>query len=82
MFRWIILAGVLACLSGCGVDNWVAGMNNERFQNACSGFGFAPGTAAFSNCMMQQSAQNEAEIQSIQDRAALDEAAEKLKRRR
>lgn len=66
-------------LSGCGVDDWVNRMNAERFQKACVGYGFQPDTIAVSNCMMQQSVQNEEASQRIQDRAALDEAAEKLK---
>jgi len=66
-------------LSGCGVDDWVNRMNAERFQKACVGYGFQPDTTAFSSNMMQQSAQNEEANQRIQDRAALDKAAEKLK---
>jgi len=80
MRLWLILSCAAALLSGCGVDDWVNRMNAERFQKACVGYGFQPNTAAFSNCMMQQSAQNEEANQRIQDRAALDEAAEKLKK--
>lgn len=80
MRLWLILCCATALLSGCGVDDWVNRMNAERFQKACVGYGFQPNTTAFSNCMMQQSAQNEEANQRIQDRAALDEAAEKLKK--
>ena len=80
MRLWMTLTCVAVLLGGCGVDDWVNRMNAERFQKACTGFGFTPGTAAFSNCMMQQSAQNDEANQRIQDRAALDEAAEKLKK--
>jgi hypothetical protein len=80
MRLWLILCCAAALLSGCGVDAWVNRMNAERFQKACVGYGFQPNTTAFSNCMMQQSAQNEEANQRIQDRAALDEAAEKLKK--
>ena len=80
MRLWVTLAGMAMLLAGCGVDNWVSRMNAERFQKACVGFGFTPNTAAFSNCMMQQSAQNDEANQRIQDRAALDEAAEKLRK--
>lgn len=80
MRLWFILCCAAALLSGCGVDDWVNRMNAERFQKACAGYGFQPNTTAFSNCMMQQSAQNEEANQRIQDRAAFDEAAEKLKK--
>ncbi len=80
MRRWLALAGTVATLSGCGVDDWVNRMNAERFQKACVGFGFTPSTPAFANCMMQQSAQNDEMNPRIQDRAALDAAAEKLKK--
>ena len=82
MGRWTALACVAALLSGCGVDDWVNRMNAERFQKACVGYGFQPNTTAFSNCMMQQSAQNEESNQRIQDRAALDAAVDKAKKGR
>lgn len=75
-------AGIAALLSGCGVDDWINRMNAERFQKACVGFGFTPNTTAFANCMMQQSAQDEEANQRMQDRAAFDNAAEKLKKRK
>ena len=80
MRTWIALTCVAALLGGCGMDDWVNRMNAERFQKACVSYGFQPNTTAFSNCMMQQSAQNEEENQRIQDRAALDQAAEKVKK--
>ena len=80
MRLWLVLSCAAASLGGCGVDDWVNRMNAERFRKACVGYGFQPNTTAFSNCMMQQSAQNEEANQRIQDRAALDEAAEKLKK--
>ncbi len=80
MKRWIVLACATALLNGCGVDDWINRMETERFQKACLGFGFTPNTTAFSNCMMQQSAQNQEENQRVQDRSALNQAAEKLKK--
>ena len=80
MRTWITLTGVTALLGGCGVDDWVNRMNTERFQKACVGYGFQPSTTAFSNCVMQQSAQNEEANQRIQDRATLEQAAEKVKK--
>jgi hypothetical protein len=80
MRLWFTLSCAAALLSGCGVDDWINRMNAERFQKACVGYGFQPNTTAFSNCMMQQSAQNEEANQRSQDRAALDEAAAKLKK--
>lgn len=80
MKLWFVLSCAVALLSGCGVEDWINRMNAERFQKACVGYGFQPNTTAFSNCMMQQSAQDEEENQRIQDRAALHEAAEKLKK--
>lgn len=79
MRLWLTLTCVAALLGGCGIDDWVSRMNAARYQKACVGFGFQPNTAAFSNCMMQQSAQNDEQNQRMQDRAALDRAAEKLK---
>jgi hypothetical protein len=78
----IAFTGMVALLSGCGVDDWVNRMNAERFRKACVGFGFSPNTTAFANCMMQQSAQDQEENQRMQDRAAFDNAAEKLKKRK
>ena len=80
MMRWLAPACAVTILSGCGVDDWVNRMNAERFQKACVGFGFTPQTPAFANCMMQQSALNDEANQRIQDRAALDDAAEKLRK--
>ena len=80
MMHWIVLACMAALLAGCGIDDWVNRMDAERFQKACVAYGFTPKTTAFSNCMMQQSAQNVEADQRVQDRAALDNAAEKLKR--
>lgn len=79
MRMWIILICAAASLGGCGVDDWVNRMNAERFQKACASYGFQPNTTAFANCMLQQSAQNEEANQRIQDRAALDRAASKVK---
>ena len=80
MARWIVLTCIVALLTGCGVDDWVNRMETERFEKACVSYGFTPKTTAFSNCMMQQSAQNAEENQRIQDRIALDEVAAKLKK--
>ena len=80
MKPWLALTGVLILLGGCGVDDWVNRMNAERFHKACVALGIPPGTAAFSNCMVQQSAQNEEANQRIQDRAALDNAARNIKK--
>lgn len=77
---WLTLSCAAALLSGCGVDDWINRMNAERFQKACVGYGFQPNTTAFSNCMMQQSAQNGEANQRSQDRAALDKVAAKLKK--
>ena len=82
MRTWIALTGVAALLGGCGVDDWVNRMDTERFQKACVSYGFQPNTTAFSNCMMQQSAQNEEANQRFQDRTALEEAAEKVRKRK
>ena len=76
------VTGMVALLSGCGVDDWINRMKVERFQNACAGFGFTPNTTPFANCMMQQSAQDQEESQRVQDRAAFNGAAEKLRKRK
>jgi hypothetical protein len=79
---WIVLTCAIAALSGCGVADWANRMDAERFQKACAGFGFQPNTTAFSNCMMQQAAQDEEANQRMRDRMALDEAISKDKKRK
>ena len=80
MRLWTTLTFVAILLGGCGVDDWINRMDAERFQKACIAYGFQPNTTAFSNCMLQQSAQNAEENERLKDRMALDEAAEKIKK--
>lgn len=56
------------CMLGCGFDETLTNMNMAQFRKQCAAFGFQQGTTAFSNCMMQQSAERDHLNQHIVDR--------------
>lgn len=53
MLRYMLLAFPVLLLAACVSPQEQQAMDQEQ----CSSFGFRPGTDAFANCMMQQSAQ-------------------------
>lgn len=53
MRKYIVLGGLIV-LAGCASD-----------QQVCAGFGYAPGTNAFADCMQNRYAQRVAAIQAI-----------------
>lgn len=52
---------------GCGFDDALTNMNMAQFRKQCTAFGFQQGTTAFSNCMMQRSAERDRLDQHIVD---------------
>ncbi len=68
-------------LGGCAVAEAIDKMERQEDQAACDGFGFRRGTDAYANCMMQQSAQREAEDQAAMDRAAWQNSQQQRRNR-
>ncbi|MBA8862846.1 hypothetical protein FHW19_004598 [Ochrobactrum anthropi] len=75
--RFMLLALVPLAVAGCVTAE-------EVDQDKCSSFGFRPGTDAFANCMMEQSARAEDENQrwDQERRAREDRDRERKKERR
>lgn len=72
--RHILLAFVPLTVIGCVTAD-------EVNQDTCSSFGFRPGTDAFANCMMEQSARHEADEQRAQDRIYAQEQRDRERKR-
>lgn len=72
--KYLILAAVPLVITGCVTAD-------EVFQDKCSSFGFRPGTDAFANCMMQQSALHEQDEQRAQDRIQAQEERDRERKR-
>ncbi len=68
--------GLAVLLSGCGVDQALDRIDREEDQQACTGFGFQPGTDAFATCMQRQSVQRASDLQRLLDRMALERAVQ------
>jgi len=64
-----VFAMAVAFLAGCVSPEEQCAMD----QRQCTGYGFAPGTDAFANCMMTTSQQRDAQMAA--DRRAADERA-------
>ncbi|GGC68857.1 hypothetical protein GCM10011504_53450 [Siccirubricoccus deserti] len=80
MKNFLAVSSLVVLLGGCGLIAALDQMDREADQRACDGFGFRRRTDAYSNCMMQQAAQREAEDQRAQ-RARDREAFERVRRR-
>jgi hypothetical protein len=84
MKNFLAVSSLVVLLGGCGLIAALDQMDREADQRACDGFGFRRGTDAYSNCMMQQAAQREAEDQRAQrarDREAFERARHERERR-
>lgn len=75
MSKQLILAlGLLAALSGCSLIDSLEEMSMRNRERRCDRFGFTRGTDAFSNCMMQQQAMDEADWQQERFLRALEDS--------
>ncbi|MFD1558525.1 hypothetical protein ACFSHT_23295 [Paraburkholderia silviterrae] len=74
IFRCVFTAALIFAVSGCGLLD-----STPRFQENCSRYGFKPGTDAFANCVLQQSQQEDDDIQRSMDRDNRLDAAGKKK---
>lgn len=74
--RYLLLALVPLAVAGCVTDE-------EIDQDKCSSFGFSPGSNAFANCMMEQSARREDELRRYtEERHAREERDRERKKER
>lgn len=74
MERLVILVSLAALLGGCGLGAELDRMDREAYQRACDNLGIPRGTEAYSNCMVQQSAQRAEANERARDREALEKS--------
>ncbi|MEN5106057.1 hypothetical protein ACFW0F_09245 [Brucella anthropi] len=72
--RHLLLAFVPLAIAGCVTAD-------EVYQDTCTSFGFRPGTDAFANCMMEQSARHDEDEQRAQDRIYAQEQRDRERKR-
>lgn len=72
--RHLLLAFVPLAIAGCVAAD-------EVYQDTCTSFGFRPGTDAFANCMMEQSARHDEDEQRAQDRIYAQEQRDRERKR-
>lgn len=72
--RHLLLAFVPLAIVGCVTAD-------EVYQDTCTSFGFRPGTDAFANCMMEQSARHDEDEQRAQDRIYAQEQRDRERKR-
>ncbi|WP_246683458.1 hypothetical protein [Brucella anthropi] len=72
--RHLLLALAPLAIAGCVTAD-------EVYQETCTSFGFRPGTDAFANCMMEQSARHDEDEQRAQDRIYAQEQRDRERKR-
>lgn len=72
--RHLLFAFAPLVIAGCVTAD-------EVYQDTCTSFGFKPGTDAFANCMMEQSARHDADEQRAQDRIYAQEQRDRERKR-
>jgi hypothetical protein len=72
--RHLLLAFVPLVVASCVTAD-------EVYQDTCTSFGFRPGTDAFANCMMEQSARHDDDEQRAQDRIYAQEQRDRERKR-
>lgn len=72
--RHLVLAFVPLAVAGCVTAD-------DVYRDNCASFGFRPGTDAFANCMMEQSARHDEDEQRAQDRIYAQEQRDRERKR-